>query len=532
MRHRDLEQPLAARIRRGLVASAVMSALAAAAGCGAAMPASVTAWRAGLASAAVPDGSRVTYVDAGPRDGEVIVLLHGLPTSSYLYHQIIPALTARGYRVIAPDLVGFGGSSKPEAQVAYEFGRQADRLLALFDQLHVARFNLVVHDLGGLVAWEMLDRQPARPLRMLVMNTTAYPGFEPPAQMRMLAGPLGGVMSAMMGGGPLGRSLTGTFITDNTASPDHVDDATVDSFWWSLHEGTTTPMRAMAQGFGRVLAELPRYQAALRRFAGPAMVLWGARDRILGFAAMAPKFAADLRIPAERVRAIDDAGHFLMLDHPERVSAAILELAALPASIGQADRVPDSRPFEVAGEAPPPPGPSASVALDLTDRIATEPAAHDVRLGARMRSVLGGRPGYAFGLDAAVGSASGLAYRAAASPVGVGYAGGGHLITLIAGVGVHGAPGVPATLEIPVTLDLALQLGPVRALGWARAAWLTAGVDAMPWELAFGLRLGSARPYFPGAVTGAGPYLAAIVNGAGAARSYGVALGVELGDGR
>lgn len=301
-------------------------------GC-ASMPASVQAWRAGLSTATTPDGQRLAYLDAGPRDGEVIVLTHGLPTNSYLFREVIPALTSHGYRVVAPDLVGFGASSKPGEEAQYGFPRQAERLLALLDELKVDRFSLVVHDLGGLVSWELLAQQPHRVARLLVLNTTAYAkGFNPPPQMRQLGGALGGVMGAMMSGALLGRSLTGTFIGDNTAHPDRLDQGAVESFWWALHEGATVPMRAVAKNFDGIVAGFPRFQEALRRFEGPAMLLWGVRDRVLHFEEIAPQFAADLRLPPSRVRSIPDAGHFLMLDHPEVVSATLLELMALPVS--------------------------------------------------------------------------------------------------------------------------------------------------------------------------------------------------------
>jgi haloalkane dehalogenase len=68
-----------------------------------------------------PDGAnlRVAYVDEGPRDGAPVLLMHGEPTWSYLYRHIIPQLVAKGHRVLAPDLVGFGRSDKPAARTDY-----------------------------------------------------------------------------------------------------------------------------------------------------------------------------------------------------------------------------------------------------------------------------------------------------------------------------------------------------------------------------------------------------------------------------
>lgn len=306
----------------------VMMMTASLSGC-ASLPSSVAEYRSHLAAIRV-DAGTMAYVDAGPKEGEVIVLMHGLPTSSYLYRNIIPALTASGYRVIAPDFVGFGASAKPEDESAYDFKKQAQRLFALLDALGIRRFNLVVHDLGGLVAFEMLDGNASRVERLLVLNTTAYrDGFSPPSQMRMLGGWMGGIMSGMMSGSLMGRGLTGSFIRDNLAHPERLDETAVDNYWWPVHEGATVPMRAIAKRFDALMAEFPRYQAALRRFEGPSMLLWGRKDNVLDFSRISGQFARDLRIPPERVRGIDDAHHFLQEDHPEIVARTILELMSL-----------------------------------------------------------------------------------------------------------------------------------------------------------------------------------------------------------
>ncbi len=292
-------------------------------------PHSVAEHRSSLATSSVDVGA-LAYVDAGPKDGEVIVLVHGIPTSSYLYRNIIPTLVAKGYRVVAPDLVGFGASVKPEGEEAYDFKKQSRRLFTLLDALGIRRFSLVVHDLGGFVAFESLDTDATRIERLLVLDTTAYlDGFSPPSEMRALGGWRGGIMSAMMSGSLLGRQLTGSFIRDHVAYPERIDDAAIDNYWWPIHEGTTMPMRAVARSFDAIMAEFPRYQAALRKFEGPAMLLWGKKDEVLDFAKISRQFARDLRISPEHVRGIDDAGHFLQEDHPEIVAHTIVELMSL-----------------------------------------------------------------------------------------------------------------------------------------------------------------------------------------------------------
>lgn len=124
-----------------------------------------------------------------------MVLLHGVPTSSWMYRELAAELAGGGLRVIAPDLLGFGSSDKPDDPAAYALDAQAERVLALVDELDVQRFTLLVHDMGGLVGWEMLAAAPGRVERLVILNTFAHErGWCPPTDlgrntpMRRLAG--------------------------------------------------------------------------------------------------------------------------------------------------------------------------------------------------------------------------------------------------------------------------------------------------------------------------------------------------------
>ena len=83
----------------------------------------------------------ITYVDAGPVDGAVVLLVHGVPTSSWAYRKVSANLAALGYRVIAPDNLGFGNSAKPAGKEIYAMERQAERLLALTESSFFTRPN-------------------------------------------------------------------------------------------------------------------------------------------------------------------------------------------------------------------------------------------------------------------------------------------------------------------------------------------------------------------------------------------------------
>ena len=120
---------------------------------------------------------RMHYVDEGPRDGAVVVLLHGEPTWSYLYRTMIPPLVDAGYRVLAPDLIGFGKSDKPTSSADYTYLRHVEWVSGWMDLLGLQDITLFGQDWGSLIGLRIAGEQPARFARIVISN-----GFLPTAQ--------------------------------------------------------------------------------------------------------------------------------------------------------------------------------------------------------------------------------------------------------------------------------------------------------------------------------------------------------------
>lgn len=123
------------------------------------------------------DGLRMHYLDEGPRTGSVVLLLHGEPTWSYLYRKMIPPLAAAGFRVIAPDLIGFGKSDKPPRMADYSYQRHVDWLLALIEALDLRGITLFCQDWGSLLGLRIAAGHEPRFARIMVSN-----GFLPTAR--------------------------------------------------------------------------------------------------------------------------------------------------------------------------------------------------------------------------------------------------------------------------------------------------------------------------------------------------------------
>ncbi|MDJ0926077.1 MAG: haloalkane dehalogenase [Gammaproteobacteria bacterium] len=115
---------------------------------------------------------RVHYLDEGPTDGHTVVLLHGQATWSYSFRDMIPLLTAAGYRVIAPDLVGFGRSDKPADWQAHTYQRHVDWLAATLDALSIRGASGFLFDWGGYFGLPVVVDRPEFFDRLLLVTTT------------------------------------------------------------------------------------------------------------------------------------------------------------------------------------------------------------------------------------------------------------------------------------------------------------------------------------------------------------------------
>lgn len=117
---------------------------------------------------------RMHYLDEGPEDGPVALLLHGQPTWSYLYRSVVPVLVERGIRVIAPDNIGFGRSDKPARPTDYTFERHIAWTRSLVLGLDLREVTLVAQDWGGPIGLSVLATEPDRFARVVAANTILH----------------------------------------------------------------------------------------------------------------------------------------------------------------------------------------------------------------------------------------------------------------------------------------------------------------------------------------------------------------------
>lgn len=123
---------------------------------------------------------RVHYIDEGPRDAPVVLMMHGEPSWSYLYRKMVAPVVAAGFRVVAPDLIGFGKSDKPAAQSDYSYARHVAWMRSWVEQLDLQNVTLACQDWGSLVGLRSVAEMPDRFASVALSNGGLPEGGDAP----------------------------------------------------------------------------------------------------------------------------------------------------------------------------------------------------------------------------------------------------------------------------------------------------------------------------------------------------------------
>jgi pimeloyl-ACP methyl ester carboxylesterase/DNA-binding winged helix-turn-helix (wHTH) protein len=258
------------------------------------------------------DGVDVFYREAGSPTAPVVLLLHGFPTSSHMFRNLIPLLADR-YRVIAPDYPGFGQSAAPDhKQFCYTFARYATLIDALLRKLGAARYAMYVTDHGALVGYRLAFLHPGRVTALIVQNGNAYAEG---------LGAFWDPIKAYWADGSEARRRTLNFLvapettrflyTDGVSdvsriSPDNwiIDQALLD------RPGNRDIQLDLLRDYGANVRLYPAFQAFFRDCQPPTLILWGRNDRIFPAEGAGP-YLRDL--PEAELHLLD-SGHFALED--------------------------------------------------------------------------------------------------------------------------------------------------------------------------------------------------------------------------
>jgi haloalkane dehalogenase len=266
---------------------------------------------------ATPAGE-MSYLDEGPRSDEAVVMVHGNPTWSFFYRNVV--LAWRGQmRCIVPDHIGCGFSAKPQ-DWAYTLPNHIANLRALLDSLQLKRIHLVVHDWGGPIGLGTLLAQPEKLGRVVVLNTAAFADTVVPARIRLCRAPWIGEFLVR---GFNGFAWPATWMAVSQPLPAEVKRGFLLPYGnWSDRIATHRFVVDIPSGQGtasdRALAEIEARLPLLRE--RPVSIVWGGDD----FCFNDHYFARwQELLPGAKACYLKGVGHYLLEDAEERVVGEI-----------------------------------------------------------------------------------------------------------------------------------------------------------------------------------------------------------------
>jgi len=258
----------------------------------------------------------IKYIDRG--EGEVIVLLHGIPTSGWLYRKMIDSLANEGFRVIVPDMLGFGSSDSPKGYDIYNPEAHCRRLIALMDSLQIDHWAHVFHDAGGLWTWELFKLAPDRIQKLVVLNTIIYEkGFDPP--MRFKKGTFTKLSMSFYSNKLTNKTIMKKLFK-NALMKNNLTANEIEGYKKPLLEGKTNSLYTF---FSSTCNALPDYKETIKSIDIPTMVIWGKHDKMLRWSPIADEVKTDLKIKSENIHVIE-AKHYIQEESSDQVLNYIL----------------------------------------------------------------------------------------------------------------------------------------------------------------------------------------------------------------
>lgn len=263
------------------------------------------------------NGLTLGYREAG--EGAPVLLLHGWPTSSFLWRDVMPPI-ARGNRVIALDLPGFGASDKPLG-APYDFALFERAIDGFLSELGIDRVALAVHDLGGPIGLHWALARPERVTRIALLNTLVYPEFSEAVDRFIHACSTPGIRENLTS--PDGLEFA---MKLGLADDDHLTEEALAGVREPFADDDSRRALADAgiglevEGFQEIARRLPSLEV-------PVRIVYGERDRILpDVAETMARVKAD--VPHAEVTSLPGCGHFLQEEEPGQVGELLAEFFA------------------------------------------------------------------------------------------------------------------------------------------------------------------------------------------------------------
>ena len=273
------------------------------------------------------DGLEIFYREAGNPKNPTILLLHGFPTSSHMFRDLIPLLADR-YHLIAPDYPGFGYSAQPGvSEFNYTFDHLADVMEQFVETLELKRYSLYMQDFGGPVGFRLATRRPEQVRALIIQNANAY-------EEGVSSGVRDIVLRIWKERTPQTEArlrelfelpTTRRQYIEGTPDPSLVNpDAWVHAQWGMERRGNKEIQFALHANYGSNVERYEEWHAYFRKFQPPALIVWGKGDFVF-----TPPGAEAYRKDLKHVELhFLDAGHFALETSATEIAGFIREFQA------------------------------------------------------------------------------------------------------------------------------------------------------------------------------------------------------------
>lgn len=271
------------------------------------------------------DGHRIFYRESGDTDRPTILLLHGYPSSSHQYRELIPLLSGY-FHVIAPDNLGSGYSDKPSpSAMTYTFDVLAAHVDGLMDKLGIDRYVVYMQDFGAPVGFRVMARHPGRVAAIVLQNANAYIEGMPEAKREFFN--TAATDRSAQNFARLRELTTAATVRDGQYLRDvkgREERVSPDSWTHDAHflesEAERSIQVQLFQDYKTNLDSYPDWQRLIRQHQYPALIVWGERDPVFT-AAGARAYLRDL--PKAELHLLD-AGHFAVEEKPVEIARYVI----------------------------------------------------------------------------------------------------------------------------------------------------------------------------------------------------------------
>ena len=266
------------------------------------------------------DNKKIAYIDEG--SGQAIVLMHGIPTNSWMFRKIIPMLVTSGYRVIVPDLLGMGQSEKVKDKNQLVVASQARIMMKLItEKLQLPVWKHVVHDFGGPITWEMMEDPRFNVSEFIFLNTPLFKkGFNSGLNIFSRA------FTSLGTTGKMKKIFYTAAIQGMVSDEKLLSSKMKEGYLEPLLNGASKAYKCLYFSVNDVRSQFSRYQENTLLLKNvPVKVIWGEKDRFLDSKIQVRQIRDHLDLEDKDITILKGARHIITEEAPDKIVEIIIK---------------------------------------------------------------------------------------------------------------------------------------------------------------------------------------------------------------